>query len=71
MARNPLLDEIYAARDALLAEHNGDIHAYVADARQRALASGRAIVAPQPETTLDEATEETPAADSDRLNPTR
>jgi hypothetical protein len=47
MARNPILEEIYAARDMLLAEHNGDIHAYVLDARQRALASGRPIAVPK------------------------
>ena len=29
MARNPILEEIYAARDKLLADYNGDVHAYV------------------------------------------
>ena len=47
MARNPILDEIYAARDALLADYKGDVHAYVQDARRRALASGRPIAAPK------------------------
>jgi len=43
MARNEILEEIYAARDALLAEHSGDVHAYIEAARKRALASGRPI----------------------------
>ena len=47
MARNEILDEIYAAREALLVEHDGDLHAYVEAARQRALASGRIIAAPK------------------------
>ena len=51
MARNPILEEIYAARDKLLADYKGDVHAYVQESRQRALASGRAIAAPKPRTT--------------------
>ena len=51
MARNPILEEIYAARDKLLADCNGDVHAYVQDARQRALASGRPIATPKQRTT--------------------
>ncbi len=39
MARNEILDEIYAAREALLAQHGGDLHAYIEAARQRALSS--------------------------------
>ncbi len=44
MARNEILDEIYAAREELLKRYNGDIHAYVVDARKRALASGKVLV---------------------------
>jgi hypothetical protein len=47
MARNPILEEIYAAREKLLADYNGDFHAYVESARQRALASGKRIVSPK------------------------
>lgn len=47
MARNPILEEIYAVRETLLAEHQGDIRAYVQAARQRALASGRSIATPK------------------------
>ncbi len=47
MARNEILDEIYAAREALLAQHGGDVHAYVEAARQRALESGRLIATPK------------------------
>ena len=44
--RNPILEEIYAAREKLIADHEGDVHAYIEDARQRALASGRPIATP-------------------------
>jgi hypothetical protein len=47
MTRNPILEEIYAAREKLLADCDGDVHAYVANARERALASGRPIAAPK------------------------
>jgi hypothetical protein len=43
MANNPILEEIYAAREKLLADCGGDLHAYIEDARQRALASGHPI----------------------------
>lgn len=46
MSHNPILEEIYAAREKLLAKFNGDVHAYIEDARRRALASGRPIAAP-------------------------
>ena len=51
MARNPILEEIYAARDKLLADYRGDVHAYVQESRKRALASGRPIATPKPRTT--------------------
>lgn len=47
MPRNPILEEIYAARDKLLADCHGDVHAYVEEARRRALASGRPIATPK------------------------
>lgn len=47
MARNPILDEIQAAREQLLAEYGGDVHAYVEEVRRRTLASGRPIAAPK------------------------
>ena len=50
MPRNPILEEIYAARDKLLADCNGDVHAYVQEARQRALDSGRPIATPKQRT---------------------
>jgi hypothetical protein len=43
MARNPILEEIYATREMLLADYKGDVHAYILSARERALASGRPI----------------------------
>lgn len=47
---NPILDEIHATRERLLAEHGGDLHAYVEAARKRAIASGRPIYQPKPRT---------------------
>lgn len=46
MSKNLILDEIHAAREKLLADHDGNVHAYVEDARRRALASGRPIATP-------------------------
>jgi len=50
MKRNLILEEIYAARDKLLADYNGDVHASVLAARERALASGRPIAHPNQRT---------------------
>jgi len=50
MARNEILDEIYAVREALLADHGGDLHAYIEAARDRALESGRLIAVPKQRT---------------------
>ena len=50
MTTNPILDEIHATRQELLAEHNGDLHAYVEAARKRAMESGRPIVQPKQRT---------------------
>ena len=50
MSDNPILEEIYAARDKLLADCHGDVHAYVEEARLRALASGRPIAIPKQRT---------------------
>lgn len=47
MTSNPILDEIHATREKLLAEHNGNLHEYVEAARKRALASGRLIAQPK------------------------
>jgi hypothetical protein len=50
MTSNPILDEIHAIREKLLAEHGGDLHAYVEAARKRALESGRPIYQPKQRT---------------------
>lgn len=50
MPTNPILEEIYAARDQLLADCDGDVHAYIEEARKRALASGRPIATPKQRT---------------------
>ena len=47
MTINPILDEIHTTRQELLADHNGDLHAYVEAARKRAIESGRPIVQPK------------------------
>lgn len=43
MPHNPILEEIYATRERLLAACKGDMHAYVEAARRRTFASGRKI----------------------------
>jgi len=43
MSRNPILEEIYATREKLLAACKGDLHGYIEEARRRTLASGRPI----------------------------
>jgi hypothetical protein len=50
MTSNPILDEIHATRQKLLAEHNDDLHAYLEAARKRAIESGRAIIQPKQRT---------------------
>jgi hypothetical protein len=47
MGKNPILEEIYAAREALLEKYGGDVGAYLQSARERTLASGRAIENPK------------------------
>ncbi len=49
MSRNPILDEIHAVREKLLAAFQGDLHAYIAAARRRTLESGRPVFEPRPE----------------------
>ena len=44
MTNNPILEEIYAAREKLLADAGGDLGEYVKQARARALASGKKLV---------------------------
>ncbi len=43
MTRNPILDELHAARRKLLADYQGDTAAYLKDAQARLEASGRPI----------------------------
>ncbi len=50
MNRNPILDEVYAAREKLLADAGGDIHKYLEGVRQREAASGR-LLQPSPQGT--------------------
>ncbi len=46
MSNNSILDELHATRQKLLADVGGDLHRYVSESRERALASGRAIAEP-------------------------
>jgi hypothetical protein len=43
MTTNPILEEIYTIRQQILAECRGDTAAYLRDANDRLLASGRPI----------------------------
>ncbi len=67
MSQNPILDELHAARQELLANVGGDLHRYVEEARQRALASGRPIAATTQKT--DRSTEAAKAGGSAGKNP--
>ena len=40
MPDNPILEEIYAAREKLLADADGDVHRYLEGVRKREQASG-------------------------------
>lgn len=43
MTRNPILEELYAAREKLLADAGGDAHKYLEGVRERERASGRLL----------------------------
>jgi hypothetical protein len=43
MSHNPILDELYAIRERLLADAGGDIQKFLAGVRQREAASGRLV----------------------------
>ena len=47
MTKNPILDELYAAREQLLADAGGDVSRYLAGVRERERASGRLLTAEQ------------------------
>jgi hypothetical protein len=50
MTRNPILDELYAAREKLLADAGGDAHKYLEGVRERERASGRLLSAEEQRT---------------------
>jgi hypothetical protein len=43
MTHNPILDEIYAIRERLLADAGGDLQKFLASVRDREAASGRLL----------------------------
>lgn len=45
MSNNPVLDELYAAREKLLADAGGDAHKYLEGVRERERLSGRLLSA--------------------------
>ncbi len=51
MTRNPILDELYAAREKLLSDAGGDLHKYLEGVRVRERASGR-LVTPEEQRTI-------------------
>lgn len=53
---DPILDEVHAARQKLLADAGGDLHRYIEEARERTKASGRVIA------------ERTPRGDRERID---
>jgi len=50
MIRNPILDELYAARAKLLADADGDVRKYLEGVRKRELESGH-LLKPKPKGT--------------------
>lgn len=44
MTHNPILEELYAIREQLLADAGGDIQKYLSGVREREAASGRLLV---------------------------
>lgn len=50
MTSNPILEEIYAAREKLLTDAGGDVHKYLEGVRRREAASGR-LLPPNPRST--------------------
>lgn len=44
MTHNPILEELYAIREQLLAEAGGDLQNYLIGVREREAASGRLLV---------------------------
>ena len=55
MTHNPILEELYAIREKLLADAGGDIHKYLAGVREREAASGRLLKPTPPRTNSAEA----------------
>ncbi len=43
MTHNPILEELYAIREKLLADAGGDVQTYLAGVREREAASGRLL----------------------------
>ncbi len=43
MSHNPILDELYAIRERLLADAGGDLQKFLAGVREREAASGRLL----------------------------
>ena len=50
MMTNPILEELYAAREKLLADAGGDAHKYLEGVRERERASGRLLTAEEQRT---------------------
>lgn len=55
--KNPILEEIYAAREKLLADAGGDVHKYLEGVRAREAASGR-LLTPQQQRTIQNTSSE-------------
>ena len=62
MIHNPIIEELYAAREKLLADAGGDVHKYLEGVRAREVASGRLLKA-----TWQRATDRSNATDNSLL----
>lgn len=76
MTHNPILDELYAIRDQLLADAGGDIQKYLAGVRDREAASGRLLgqredETPEPDSSLADDRDDLDQPDCSSSGPSR
>ncbi len=69
MTRNPILDELYAAREKLLADAGGDAHEFLEGVRKRERASGRLLSAEEQRTIRCNAAVESTELPVENLSP--
>lgn len=69
MTTNPILEELYAAREKLLADAGGDAHKYLEGVRERERASGRLLTADEQRTIRCNGAAKSGVSEVDNLSP--